>query len=272
MLNIIKSSLNANMRGISLISNNIAISNTTAFKKSYSNFSDIYSKNISDYPKGFSGMGVINDSPRKQMFQGPLKQTDGALDLAVSGLGFLTLGSTNNFENRFYTRDGSLGLSSNGEVINQQGLNLLAHPVVDNATYNPAVLDKVIIPPNKIDELGNKRILTNINVSSSGVLKAVYGLDEEVVIAKIPLTSFESMEALQSEGNNLFTPTIKSGEPIVGIALEENMGEIIPGFLESSNVEITDELVKMLKYQQAYSGNSRLLQTEIDITKRLIDR
>ena len=49
------------------------------------------------------------------------------------------------------------------------------------------------------------------------------------------------------------------------------MGEIIPGFLEGSNVEITDELVKMLKYQQAYSGNSRLLQTEIDITKRLIE-
>ena len=111
-----------------------------------------------------------------------------------------------------------------------------------------------------------------INVSSSGVLKAIYGLDEEVVIAKIPLTSFENMESLQSEGNNLFKPTPESGEPIVGIALEKNMGEIIPGFLEGSNVEITDELVKMLKYQQAYSGNSRLLQTEIDITKRLIDR
>ena len=96
MLNIIKSSLNANMRGISLVSNNIANSNTTAFKKSYSNFSDIYSKNISDNPKKFSGMGVINDSPRKQMFQGPLKQTNGALDLAISGLGFLTLSSANN--------------------------------------------------------------------------------------------------------------------------------------------------------------------------------
>ena len=271
MLNIIKSSLNANMRGISLVSNNIANSNTTAFKKSYSNFSDIYSKNIGDKPESFSGMGVINNSPRKQMFQGPLKQTDGALDLAVSGLGFLTLASANNAENRFYTRDGSLGLLSNGEVVNQQGLNLLAHPVVANATYNPAILEKIIIPPNKTDTLGNKRILTNINVSSTGVLKAIYGLDEEVVIAKIPLTSFENMESLQSEGNNLFKPTTLSGEPIIGIALEKNMGEIIPGFLEGSNVEITDELVKMLKYQQAYSGNSRLLQTEIDITKRLID-
>ena len=141
MLNNIKSALNANMRGISLISNNIANSNTTAFK-SYSNFSDIYSKNIDDNPRAFSGMGVVNDTPRKQMFQGPLKQTDGALDLAISGLGFLTLASANNFENRFYTRDGSLGLTSNGEIINQQGLNLLAHPVIDDATYNPTILEK----------------------------------------------------------------------------------------------------------------------------------
>ena len=140
-----------------------------------------------------------------------------------------------------------------------------------DATYNPAILEKVIIPPNNTDILGNKRILTNINVSPSGVLKAVYGLDEEIVIAKIPLTSFENMESLNSEGNNLFKQTSASGEPIIGIALQNNMGEIIPGFLEGSNVEITDELVKMLKYQQAYSGNSRLLQTEIDITKRLIE-
>ena len=112
--------------------------------------------------------------------------------MAVSGLGFLTLASANDTENRFYTRDGSLGLSSDGEVINQQGLNLLAHPVLDDATYNPTILDKVIIPPNKTDALGNIRILTNVNVSSSGVLKAIYGLDEEVVIAKIPLTSLKA--------------------------------------------------------------------------------
>ena len=215
-------------------------------------------------------MGVINDHLENRCIKAS-QANRWALDLAISGLGFLTLANANNLENKFYTRDGSLGLSSNGEVINQQGLNLLAHPVVDDATYNPAILEKVTIPPNKTDKLGNTRILTNVNVSSSGVLKAVYGLDEEVVIAKIPITSFENIESLQSEGNNLFTPTTESGEAIVGIALEKNMGEIIPGFLEGSNVEITDELVNMLKYQQAYSGNSRLLQTEIDITRRLID-
>ena len=74
MLHTIKSSLNANMRGISVIANNIANSNTTAFKKSNSNFSDIYSTTVSSSPNSFTGMGVMNDDPRKQMFQGPLKQ------------------------------------------------------------------------------------------------------------------------------------------------------------------------------------------------------
>ena len=91
MLHTVKSALNSNLRGISLISNNIANSNTTAFKKSNSNFSDIYSTTVNTGPNTFAGMGVTNDDPRKQMNQGALKATGGALDLAVSGLGFFTL-------------------------------------------------------------------------------------------------------------------------------------------------------------------------------------
>ena len=58
-------------------------------------------------------MGVVNDTPRKQMFQGPLKQTDGALDLAISGLGFCSA-SPNNLE-KIFTRDGSLNLNAKGK-------------------------------------------------------------------------------------------------------------------------------------------------------------
>ena len=87
-------------------------------------------------------MGVVNDTPRKQMFQGPLKQTDGALDFAISGLGFFAVASPNNLEKKFFTRDGSLNLNAKGEVLNQQGLALIGHPVVNNATYNPNVFRK----------------------------------------------------------------------------------------------------------------------------------
>ena len=60
--------------------------------------------------------------------------------------------------------------------------------------------------------------------------------------------------------------------PSYGLAVDGTYGEIVPGFLEASNVKITDELVEMIKIQQAFTGNSRLLQTEIDITNKLINR
>ena len=65
--------------------------------------------------------------------------------------------------------------------------------------------------------------------------------------------------------------TMPQGAVMRWSLIDASDSSIIPGFLEGSNVKITDELVRMLKYQQAYSGNSRLLQTEIDITRRLIE-
>ena len=271
MLHTIKSSLNANMRGISLVSNNIANSNTTSFKKSNSNFSDIYSTSVNSKPNSYSGMGVTNDNPRKQMFQGPLKQTGGALDLAVSGLGFFTVTNSANIEDRYFTRDGSFNLLGNGDVITSDGLNLMGHKVDGNGTFNPTILEKITIPVTA-QVNGKDLVLNNVNVSPSGVVKAVYGHDTEEVIAKIPLASFVYTPELKSEGNNLYKTSTKSGLPIYGLPVDGTFGEIVPGYLESSNVNITGELVKMMKYQQAFSGNSRLLQTEMEITERLIKR
>ncbi len=271
MLHTIKSALNANMRGISLVSNNIANSNTTAFKKSNSNFSDVYSISVSTKPDSYAGMGVTNDNPRKQMFQGPLKRTGGALDLAVSGLGFFTVTNSANIEDPYFTRDGSFNLLANGEVITSDGLNLMGHTVDGNGTFNPFILEKIVVPTTKLKE-GRELVLNNINVSPSGVVKAVYGHDTEDVIAKVPLASFVYTPELKAEGNNLYKTSPKSGLPIYGLPVDGTFGEIVPGYLESSNVNITQELVKMMKYQQAFTGNSRLLQTEMEVSERLIKR
>ena len=272
MLHTIKSALNANLRGISIISNNIANSNTTAFKKSNAEFSDMYSLAVANEPNTFSGMGVMNEDPRKQMFQGALKETGRALDLAVSGLGFFTVANENNIaEQPYYTRDGSFNLLRNGSVVTSDGLSLMGHAIDDQGQFNPLVLTEVIVPTTRIIK-GKELILTNVNVSASGVVKAFYGLDNEFAVSKLPLASFEDAPNLKSEGNNLFRVTPKSGLPIYGLPVDGNFGEIVPGFLEASNVKITDELVKMMKYQQAFSGSSRMLQTEIEVSKRLTNR
>ena len=88
MLSILKSALNANTKEMGIVSNNIANVNSTAFKKSKTNFEHIYSRDRASSPNKFTGQGVGVNEPLLQMSQGSLKTTNGALDLAVTGLGF----------------------------------------------------------------------------------------------------------------------------------------------------------------------------------------
>ena len=108
-------------------------------------------------------------------------------------------------------------------------------------------------------------------MDSKGKITATYGLDDEEVIGSFGLASFINEPGLNPVGNNRYQFNAKSGEPKYGIAMEKSFGKIEAGNLERANVDITSEMVTMLKTQQAFSGVSRLLQTEIDITKRLID-
>ena len=85
------------------------------------------------------------------------------------------------------------------------------------------------------------------------------------------LASFTNDPGLQPVGNNRFQNNAKSGLPKFDTHMSGALGKIEAGNLERANVDITSEMVTMLKTQQAFSGVSRLLQTEVDITKRLID-
>ena len=114
-------------------------------------------------------------------------------------------------------------------------------------------------------------LLSNINVSSKGKITATYGFDDEEIIGNFILASFPNETGLRQVGNNRYQTNSKSGLPNFGIPMNGAFGKIEAGNLERSNVDVTSEMITMLKAQQAFSGVSRLLQTEVDITKRLID-
>ena len=267
MLSILKSALNANTKEMGIVSNNIANVNSTAFKKSKTNFEHIYSKDRSSSPNKFSGQGVGVSDPILQMSQGSLKTTNGALDLAITGLGFFSVVHEDVLETPFFTRDGAFNITSTGEVVTNDGLKVMGYLGEGNE-----VLQNIIIPPNKSNEDLTISMLSNINVNSNGKITATYGLDDEVVIGNFILASFPNETGLKQVGNNRYQINTKSGLPIFGIPMKGAFGKIEAGNLERSNVDITSEMIIMLKAQQAFSGVSRLLQTEVDITKRLIDR
>tara|TARA_B100000161_G_scaffold247038_1_gene202984 strand:+ start:103 stop:906 length:804 start_codon:yes stop_codon:yes gene_type:complete len=266
MLSILKSALNANTKEIGIVSNNIANVNSTAFKKSKTNFEHIYSRDRSSSPNKFSGQGVGVNDPLLQMSQGSLKTTNGALDLAITGLGFFPVIHEETLETPFFTRDGSFNITETGEVVTNDGLKVMGFLGEDNK-----VLTNLVIPPNKINENETTSMLSNINVNSSGKITATYGFSDEVIIGNFILASFPNETGLKQVGNNRYQINAKSGLPNFGIPMEDAFGKIESGNLERSNVDITSEMITMLKAQQAFSGVSRLLQTEVDVTNRLID-
>jgi len=266
MLSILKSALNANSSEMGIISNNIANANSTAFKKSTANFEHIYSIHRATSPDAFSGRGVGMSDPRIQMSQGSFQTTGGALDLAISGTGFFPVVQGDQLDTPLFTRDGSFNITAKGEVVTNDGLKVMGFLGDDKA-----VLKNLIIPTTKQNADQTTSIISNINVASNGKITATYGLDDEVIIGSFALASFINGPGLTPTGNNRFQNNIKSGLPKYGIPMDGSFGKINAGNLERANVDITSEMVTMLKTQQAFSGVSRLLQTEVDITKRLID-
>jgi len=133
------------------------------------------------------------------------------------------------------------------------------------------ILKNLVIPTTKENADQSISIISNINVSSNGKITAIYGLDKEVDIGNFVLASFVNDPGLQPVGNNRFRNNAKSGLPKFDTPMSGAFGKLEAGNLERANVDITSEMVTMLKTQQAFSGVSRLLQTEVDITKRLID-
>jgi flagellar hook protein FlgE len=266
MLSILKSALNANSSEMGIISNNIANANSTAFKKSTANFEHIYSIHRATNPDAFSGRGVGMSDPRIQMSQGSFQTTGGALDLAISGTGFFPVVQGDQLDTPLFTRDGSFNITAKGEVVTNDGLKVMGFLGDDKA-----VLKNLIIPTTKQNADQTTSIISNINVASNGKITATYGLDDEVIIGSFALASFINGPGLTPTGNNRFQNNIKSGLPKYGIPMDGSLGKINAGNLERANVDITSEMVTMLKTQQAFSGVSRLLQTEVVITKRLID-
>jgi len=266
MLSILKSALNANSSEMGIISNNIANANSTAFKKSTANFEHIYSIHRATNPDAFSGRGVGMSDPRIQMSQGSFQTTGGALDLAISGTGFFPVVQGDQLDTPLFTRDGSFNITAKGEVVTNDGLKVMGFLGDDKA-----VLKNLIIPTTKQNTDQTTSIISNINVASNGKITATYGLDDEVIIGSFALASFINGPGLSPTGNNRFQNNMKSGLPKYGIPMDGSFGKINAGNLERANVDITSEMVTMLKTQQAFSGVSRLLQTEVDITKRLID-
>ncbi|MCD5413755.1 MAG: flagellar basal-body rod protein FlgG [Clostridiales bacterium] len=243
------SGMKAQQLNIDIISNNLANVNTTSFKRQRLEFKDLLYATLrkSNLVEGAGtpvnlqvGHGVMASSTTRQFTMGSLEQTNNPLDLAIKGDGFFVIQAPN--DEMLYTRDGNFKLSVDGDetrLVTSGGYTVLSDAE-----------DEIIFEEGMVD----------FAVSEMGVVSATNADGEIEEIATIKLANFINVEGLEARGKNLFSATVASGEEIF-MEQEGRTTSIMQSFLETSNVQIVDEMVRMITAQRAYEISSKAIQT-----------
>ena len=239
-----KTGLDAQQTRMTVIANNLANVNTTGFKRDRATFEDLLYQNVRQggaqtsadtaAPTGLLlGTGTRVVSTEKLHAQGNLIQTQNAFDLAISGEGFFQILQPDG--TIAYTRDGGFKVSGEGVLVNSSGYRLQP---------------ELAIPQNA----------QTITIGTDGTVSIqAFGEAQAQTIGQISLARFLSPTGLQAIGENLFRETTSSGPPQVGIPSQQGNGQLIQGALESSNVNVVEEMVSMIETQRAYEINSKAI-------------
>jgi flagellar basal-body rod protein FlgG len=243
---IAKSGLDAQQTKLSTISNNLANASTAGYKRSRAVFEDLLYQNVrqvgaqssqdTQLPSGLMlGLGVRTVATEKLFTQGNLVETGNAFDVAVEGRGFVEVLLPDGTS--AYTRDGSFQVDNQGQLVNSSGY-----------VIQPAIT----VPENAQSvSVGNDGTVTVSTPGSASVTQ----------IGTLQLADFINATGLQPMGKNLYLESNASGSPQVGTPGLNGLGTIVQGFIESSNVNVVEELVNMIETQRAYEINSKAIST-----------
>jgi flagellar basal-body rod protein FlgG len=253
------------MHEIAVVSNNIANSGSTGFKKSDVSFNDIYGSATPDtVARTQAGFGSAIAGTRRNDGQGAIVDRAGALNLAIIGPGMLTVsppgadGAASG--NLFYTRSGELTIDKDGYL--KTGDGAFVQGTAAGAEVG-GTLSALQIPYNEGEEA-----LTGLEITTSGLISATYG-SSIIDRGTLALATFANQGALKNVGSARFAETTYSGQPAFGIAGQSGYGTLQAGALEGSNVDITQEMTVMIRAQQQFSGSARVLQANSDMVEKL---
>jgi flagellar basal-body rod protein FlgG len=249
-----KTGMEAQQTQLDVISHNLANVSTTGYKRANAVFEDLMYQNLrqvgaatteqTQLPTGLHlGLGVRTVATSRSFSQGTIQQTTNNLDVAIQGNGFFQItmpdGTTQ------YTRDGSFQIDNQGRMVTSNGM-----PVANGIT----------IPANA----------KNITIGANGAVTAsLPGVTTPQSIGTIAMASFINPAGLEPQGQNLFAESPASGQPNTGTPGTNGLGTLSQGFLESSNVNVVQELITMIQTQRSYEMNSKAIQTSDQMLQKL---
>ena len=251
---IAKTGLDAQQTNVDVISNNLANVSTTGYKRQRPIFEDLiyqyirqpggYSSQETRLPTGLQlGTGVRTVATGRIFTEGNVIGTEDPFNLAINGKGFFQVqlpdGTT------AYTRDGTFHKDDQGQMVTSSGY---------------LVMPGIVVPEDA----------QSITIGSDGTVSvSVQGQAAQQQIGQIQLATFINPAGLQSYGENLFLETAASGAPNVDVPGNNGFGTVMQMYLESSNVNVAEELVNMIQAQRAYELNSKAVTVSDQMLQRL---
>ncbi len=251
---IAKSGMEAQQMQLDHISHNLANSGTNGYKQSHAVFEDLMYQTLRQsgantaegvqLPTGLQvGLGVRPVATSREFSQGNLQQTSNNLDVAIQGKGFFQVEMPDGTVG--YTRDGSFKLDNQGNLVTNNGYRVLP------GFQFPAEA-------------------TSITIGQDGTVSFLRPPNPDPeILPQIQLADFINPAGLDPKGQNIFMETAASGPPVVGNPAENSMGGLSQGFVETSNVNVVQELVTMIQSQRAYELNSKAIQTSDQMLQKL---
>ncbi|MGN6788392.1 MAG: flagellar basal-body rod protein FlgG [Rhodanobacteraceae bacterium] len=249
-----KTGLEAQQTKMDVIANNLANVSTNGFKKSRAVFQDLLYQNMRQaggrndmqnvLPAGLQiGSGVRPVATERIQTQGSLEQTGNSKDVAIDGKGFFQVLMPDG--NNAYTRDGSFQVNESGQLVTADG-----YPI------QPAVL----IPQDAL----------SITIGKDGVVTVTQpGSNQSTQVGQLSLSTFVNPAGLQSIGDNLYLETSASGMRNESTPGLNGAGRLDQGYVETSNVNVVEEMVSMIQTQRAYEINSKAVQTSDEMLAKL---
>jgi flagellar basal-body rod protein FlgG len=246
-LDIAGTGMQAQQTNVEVISNNLANMTTTGYKRRRAEFQDLIYQNLrrvgsnssdsgSIVPSGAQvGLGVKTAAIYSINTQGNLQQTSNTLDLAVQGNGYfqvtLPTGET------AYTRDGTFALAADGTIVTADGYTVQPGLQIPSAA-------------------------TSVTVNATGQVQvSLQGQTAPTTVGQLQLAVFPNAAGLEAQGDNLLLQTAASGAPVAGNPASAGFGQVLQGFVETSNVNVVTEITDLITAQRAYEMNSKVITT-----------
>ena len=283
------SAMAAKVHEMNVVSNNLANVNTNAFKRDlalFKAFPEMIVRRQNDdkvvtlpglgsYDKrpivGRLGTGVAVNEVFTNLDQGGLKQTESPLDFAIEGRGYFSI-ETKNGER--YTRNGAFTINDNYELVTLEGNRVLGENGVIKIKTNNFIINKKgeIYTNNDFNRIPDRPVQVQEN-----------GYEDRTFVDRLKIVDFERPRFLTKEGTSFYRSNTLTGDAVRANELVryDFDGNIIPtrklplkilqGFLETSNVNPVNEMVKMIEVQRSYEASQKSISASDDTVGLLIN-